>query len=182
MAGLGNNDRDFWSGLRGWDVITLVETWVEEKGWQRIRYNLPGEYVWEIQTARKRNRKRRAIRGTVMRIRKKLLEEETGFEKEREAIMMGRIRRGTERWKIVRVYAKKEGLEGTLEDLKRWAEKREEGIKTIVGGDFNARTRREGGGVEEKDDEDRKERKERRSKNGKLDKEEKILVFIEERG
>lgn len=56
VVGLGNKDRDFWSGLREWDVITLVETWVEEKGWERIRDNLPGRCVWGIQTAKKRNR------------------------------------------------------------------------------------------------------------------------------
>lgn len=118
-----------------------------------------------------------------MGIRKELLEEETGFEQDREGIMVVKIRRGTERWRMVGVYAKKEGLEGILKDLERWTEEREEGIKTIIGGDFNARTEREGVGVEEKGDRDREGREGRRSKDGKLDKEGRILVkFIEERG
>lgn len=84
----------------------------------------------------------------VMEIRKVLLEEE-GFEKDRERIMVEKIRKKTERWRIVRIYAKKEGLKGILKDLERWAEEREERMKTIVRGDFNARMGREEGGVEE---------------------------------
>lgn len=31
VAGLGNKDEEFWKGLRGWDVMTLIETWTDEK-------------------------------------------------------------------------------------------------------------------------------------------------------
>lgn len=60
----------------------MVETWVGEKRWERIRDKLPEGYVWGIQAARKRNRKRKAIGGMVMRIRKELLEEGIGIERE----------------------------------------------------------------------------------------------------
>lgn len=39
---------------------------------------------------------------------------------------------------------KKEELERTLGDLEKWAEEREEGVLTIVRGDFNARTGTQG--------------------------------------
>lgn len=98
VAGLINKDREFWSGLMDWDVITLVETWVGERGWERIRGKLPGEYVWGIQAARKRNRKGRAIGGMVMGIKKeKLLKERTGIERDRERLLVVRIRKGTKR-------------------------------------------------------------------------------------
>lgn len=42
VAGLGNKDGDFWKGLREWDVLVLSETWVNEKGWVRVRRKLPG--------------------------------------------------------------------------------------------------------------------------------------------
>jgi len=32
VAGLRSKDRDFWESLKGWDIIILLETWVEEKG------------------------------------------------------------------------------------------------------------------------------------------------------
>lgn len=80
--------------------------------------------------------------------------------------MMGRVRRRAESWRIG-VYAKKEDLGGILEDLERWVGEREEGIRTIIGGDFNARTGREGGSVEEGNDreEEGKGEEDRRTKN-----------------
>lgn len=74
-------------------------------------------------------------------------------------------------------------MEGILEDLERWANEREEGIRTIVGGDFNPKTGREGEGVKEGSDWDREGGEKRRSKDKKLNKEERILVkFVEEKG
>lgn len=32
MAGLGNKDKEFWEGLKDWDVTVTSETWVDEKG------------------------------------------------------------------------------------------------------------------------------------------------------
>lgn len=34
---LRNKDRDFWKGLTDWDVIVLIETWTDDKEWERIR-------------------------------------------------------------------------------------------------------------------------------------------------
>lgn len=32
VAGLRNKDKEFWQGLREWDVMMLSETWVDRKG------------------------------------------------------------------------------------------------------------------------------------------------------
>lgn len=40
-------------------------------------------------------------------------------------------------------------MERVLQELDEWIGNREEGGRTIMGGDFNARVGREGGGVEE---------------------------------
>lgn len=39
VAGLSNKDKEFWEGLKNWDVINWVlsKTWVEEEGWRRVK-------------------------------------------------------------------------------------------------------------------------------------------------
>lgn len=44
VAGLGNKDREFWTGLEKWDVMILMKTWVERKDWERVRDKLPEGY------------------------------------------------------------------------------------------------------------------------------------------
>lgn len=56
----------------------------------------------------------------------------------------GRVKRGEEKWRIVGVYTEKNKMEGTLQELEKWVGTKERGVRTIVGGDFNARTGREG--------------------------------------
>lgn len=61
VAGLSNKDRDFWKGLNGWEVMILMETWVDEKGWKKVRDKLPKGYKWEKQWVGKKNKKGRAM-------------------------------------------------------------------------------------------------------------------------
>lgn len=35
--------------LKRWDVITLMKTWTDKKGWNKARENLPRSYMWEEQ-------------------------------------------------------------------------------------------------------------------------------------
>lgn len=42
VASLVNKDKEFWEGLKDWDIMVLSETWVEEEGWRRVREELPG--------------------------------------------------------------------------------------------------------------------------------------------
>jgi len=58
--------------------------------------------------------------------------------------MVGRIKYGKGGLRIVGVYLNRD-MKKKLEELKEWMKKWEEGVKTIIGGDFNARTRREKG-------------------------------------
>lgn len=103
---------------------------------------------------------------------------------EEEGIMMGYVKQGRERWRIVEVYINGD-IEQKLQKVEQWMEDREEGVKTIRRGDFNARTGVESGGIV-KGDEMGEEGQKRRSKNRKLDREDRILdrilEFIEERG
>lgn len=94
VAGLKNEDRDFWNGLRDWDVVTLTETWIEKKKWSNLKEKLLGGYVWELQEAKKRYKKGRALRGIVMGIKKELIEEEMKIETNRERLVVGRMKWG----------------------------------------------------------------------------------------
>lgn len=59
--------------LREWDVLALSETWVDKKGWKRLREGLPGGYKWEAQLARRKNKKGRTMDGMIMGIRNEMV-------------------------------------------------------------------------------------------------------------
>lgn len=50
--------------------MILTETWMDEKEWEKIREKLPGRYKWRVQHARRKNKRRRVIRGMIMDIRR----------------------------------------------------------------------------------------------------------------
>lgn len=66
--------------------------------------------------------------------------------------MVGGVKKGKKKWRIMRVFARKDDLEKILREMENWTDERKEGVRTIVERNFNARTGREGGGVEEKGD------------------------------
>jgi len=76
VAGLENKDKEFWIRLKEWDIMVLFETWLDDRGWKRVKERLPGGYEWGMQAARRRNKKGRAIEGLVMGIKKELMERE----------------------------------------------------------------------------------------------------------
>lgn len=59
VAGMGYKFKDFWKGLKQSDVLVLLETWVEEKGWIKIRERLPNKYEWAGQWVKKKSKKGR---------------------------------------------------------------------------------------------------------------------------
>lgn len=59
MAGLENKDKELWEKLKKWDVMFLSKTWLQRKGWEKVRKWLPKGYVWEVQeTGRKKKGER----------------------------------------------------------------------------------------------------------------------------
>ncbi|XP_039311970.1 uncharacterized protein LOC120359229 [Solenopsis invicta] len=84
-----------------------------------------------------------------------------------------------EKWRLVGVYINGD-MEKKLECMKEWTEEGD-GVRTLIGGDFNARTGEDGGGVDEQNWEEEGGR--RRSKDKKMNKEGRVLVGrIEEVG
>lgn len=116
-----------------------------------------------------------------MGIRKELMEQGTELEVQGEGIVMGYVIQGREKWRIVGVDVSGD-IERKLREVKRRMEDKGEGVKTILGNDFNARTGEEGGGAVE-GEEMVEEGRGRRSKDKRVDREGRILIeFVEERG
>ena len=180
VAGVANKEEEFWKGIGEWEVIVLLETWIEEKRWNRIKHRLPTGYRWKTQWAKRRNKRGRAMAGIVIGVREEM---EVGQERdhgEEEGILVERITAGEEEWTVVAVYVNGD-MERKLERIRGWMEGQKEGERTIIGGDFNARTGTLGGrieGGEEEEDEGG-----RRSKDRKVNRDGSSLVkLIEETG
>lgn len=170
VAGLKNKEEKFWKTIENWEVVVMMETWIDERGWEVIKKKLPKGYRWEKQAAKKRKKKGRPMRGMIMGIKEeggRIKAAEIG--EKREGIMVADIEVGREKWRVIGIYINGD-MERKMEELKEWTEEKEGNKWTIVGGDFNARTGRRGGVIGGEEEE------ERRSKDKKVNEEGKKLI------
>lgn len=65
---------------------------VEREEWSSLKEKLPGGYVWELQEAKKRYKKDRALGSIMMGIRRELIQEEMKIETNREGLIVGRMK------------------------------------------------------------------------------------------
>lgn len=72
----------------------MSETWLEKREWERLKERLPRGYEWEIQLARRKNRKGRVIGGMVIRIRNGVVVLEEEEDRKMERIMMKVVKIG----------------------------------------------------------------------------------------
>lgn len=63
MAGIRGKDEEFWERSKMWDVIDLVETWLEVKDWEKMKRKIPMELNWTLQRARNERKKEKAAEG-----------------------------------------------------------------------------------------------------------------------
>ncbi|XP_011859464.1 PREDICTED: uncharacterized protein LOC105556959 [Vollenhovia emeryi] len=116
----------------------------------------------------------------ILGIRKEVAITDTEREEESEGIMVGKIKVGKKIIRVVGPYVNGD-MEKKLSILEGWMEQKEEGVRTIIGGDFNARTGEEGGkeSIEGADEWEFK----RCSKDKRINKEgRKLIQSIKERG
>lgn len=78
-----------------------------------------------------------------MGIRKELIEKRTEMVVKEKRIMVGFVRQCREKWRIVGVYVNGD-IEQKLRKVEHWMEDKENGVKTIIGRNFNARTKKRG--------------------------------------
>jgi len=95
--------------------------------------------------------------GMIMGVRKELTEEGEGFDIGTEGIIVGDIILEKTRWRILGVYVDR-GIKEMKRKVEGWLDKSKEGRRLLVGGDFNARIEREGGGYEGENGEKRERR------------------------
>lgn len=137
--------------ITGFDFISLSETWLEEKGWERIKGKLPRTHEWECSFARKCRKRGRAKGGFIIGKRLGWGKESSVLIKyEEESIGLSEIYREGESLGIISVY--NVGRWKVIADsINRLVEDRErKGV--IIGRDFNIRTGVGGGiGVDEEE-------------------------------
>lgn len=63
IVGLRNKDEEFWKELGGWDIVIMIETWVDEGGWEKIKRKFPRGCKWRMQAARKKEQERKSDEG-----------------------------------------------------------------------------------------------------------------------
>lgn len=178
VAGVLNKDREFWKFLESMDMVNLTETWLDEKGWDRIKGQMNKNFEWKAVHAEKEKgiRKGRAKGGIIIGVKKEMIEKgkelngewRTGFVSN-DLLIEGR------KTKIITIYNQENIAEG-IENLREI----EEEEMLILGGDFNVRTGELGRFICEKEEEGIKERK---SKDGESNIEGKRLIeIVEEKG
>jgi len=70
VAGVIKKDEEFWRYVKGFDFISLTETWMEGKGWDKLKDWLPSTHEWKMVEARKEKVKGRAKGGMLLGKRK----------------------------------------------------------------------------------------------------------------
>lgn len=156
---------------------------MDSKSWEKIRNKLPEGYDWGMQFAGKVNRKGKARGGIIMGIRKKLKEKKCSIRSVREG-MVGRVKVGKERWRIVGVYVRREEIGKVLRVLDFLREERGEEWVIIMDGDFNVRIGDKKGKIRERENgKDEEGRVKKQSKDKMVDREEKVVLdWLREKG
>lgn len=85
-----------------------------------MREKLPKGYKWGAQWPKKRNKKGRAMGEMMIGIKKEVMEEGEKIETKTEGLMVGKVKREDERWRIVGIYVSKVELGRRLQELERW--------------------------------------------------------------
>ena len=118
VAGLSNKDEDFWKFVKNFDFVSLCETWVDEKGWNRLKNKLPDTHEWRSSFAKKEKEKRRGrFKGGFVIGRSKGWDRQGNSFKvrEEEGLVLSEINLRKEKLSIVSIY----GTKGEKKDKRK---------------------------------------------------------------
>lgn len=149
VAGIGNKDKEFWRYIRTYDFISLSETWMEKKRWEKIRGRLSDTHKWACSYAIKEGKKGRAKGGFIIGKKKNwdLAQSNNLIQREEEGIIVTEMSLDREKLSIISVYGE-QGGKNVEEKVNRIIGEREGGYVMIR--DFNIRLGELGGsGIEE---------------------------------
>lgn len=98
-----NKSVDVWDYIKKFDILGLVETWVEEKQWERLKEKLPNKFKWTCIPAIKEQKIARAKEDIIMAVNKKMDYSEIKACSERVTKIKLRLNEKT--WSIFTVYS-----------------------------------------------------------------------------
>lgn len=164
VVGLGKKDADFWKFLRGFEVIELIETWVEQKAWKKLEKKLPKEYKWKCKFAKKEQKRGTASGGIITGVKKEIAGESRIADSDEE-LVENTVKLEEDLWEIWTV----DNRRGVKKIIKGIGEDQRHSL--IVGEDFNARTGNKGRWYLGEEEE-----MERRSRDKKCDAKGELLI------
>lgn len=150
VSGIGRQEVEFWKYVSQWDFICFSETWLEEKGWRKLKGRLPKTHIWECCFAHRLKKKRKGKRRIFNRKRKKMGNRRGRFNKSsrREGVVVTRIGKSEEKRSLIIVsICNTEEWKKMENAIQKVREENKENYVNI-GGDFNARIKVNGNNEE----------------------------------
>ncbi len=145
VSGIKNKLSNFWEYIKKFEIVVLIETWVEGKEWKGWEKKLPKEYDWGRLDAQRIHVKGRAAGGILVGIRKELdMEKQAKFVASAQTIRWsGRIE--DQQWNLLAVYNREgwEKLAPEIRDQMGREEEKENEVWVVVE-DMNARIAEQG--------------------------------------
>ncbi|KAK9744336.1 hypothetical protein QE152_g7850 [Popillia japonica] len=125
--------------MEAFDVVGLVETWMQEDEWKEGENLLPKVFKWKKQWAKREKERGRASGGILMGVRDSINEVTRANREGREGALGTIIKSGQVELDIWCIY-----INGNMNEILGWIAETTGGAngdrKVIIGGDWNART------------------------------------------
>lgn len=130
VAGILNKDNDTWKYLNNFDIVELIETWVDKGRWEKLKGNLPKKFNWKCSYAEKVNKKGRAKGGIITGVSKNIKEVE--YKEWSRNIVERKLKINGRIWRMITVYS--QDINETLKVIREGIEETKEEILIMGGG------------------------------------------------